>query len=286
MPSTYRHSVRELIARYRLEPTLRDLYVEGTTDVTLFNWFFAQLKIEGVKVYPINVVRIENPFPVENGGGGEKGDAIGLALALASAIPQARNVRCIVDKDIFGISVAPPVCSVLLVTDHSSLESYAFAQPSLSKLFQLYFQLALSKRLLDSALATLNAVFILRAAKFELSLAAHWIENFTRSTTVNQDEVVFDENDFIDKLVGSSAGRYSREQMCAKRDEIRARGLAALDGIHKRDALQLLGWYGREMGLGNNLTHEIPLARALFLSLELATITGFPLFVSLAGWAV
>jgi hypothetical protein len=54
-----RRTIEELIARYELEPTLRDIYVEGYTDALFFRWFLQKSNATNAIVYEIDCVEIE-----------------------------------------------------------------------------------------------------------------------------------------------------------------------------------------------------------------------------------
>jgi len=53
-----RHKVEELVALYELEPTIRDVYVEGETDEAFFEWFLAQTAPGRVEVKGIDSVEV------------------------------------------------------------------------------------------------------------------------------------------------------------------------------------------------------------------------------------
>lgn len=51
MTDPYRWTIPELIARYELEPDLRDIFVEGDRDLFLLNWFFNSAGLRKPVVY-------------------------------------------------------------------------------------------------------------------------------------------------------------------------------------------------------------------------------------------
>jgi hypothetical protein len=287
MANPYRKSPRELINLYHLEPRLRDVFVEGTSDQSLLRWFFGQTGLQDVKIYPANTVQIANTFPVENGGGGEKGRVLSLALELAKALPaDAKNAICIVDRDLIGVCQPPLVCRLLLTTEYSCIESYALNNVPLTKFFNMYFEHAISPVLLDSIYETLAALFFLRAAKFELHFTSSWVDHFTDSVALAEDLIEFDQERFAKKIANKSNGAFTEQELIEKAKEIEQRtNLPILSKIHKRDALQLLCWIGRHVGCDHVLCRPEAAARALFLSLDIGFVETFDLFRFLKAWA-
>jgi hypothetical protein len=58
MENEIRRTLDELVARYVLEPDLRDIYVEGKTDKLFLEWFLRNRGIEDIAVYEIETVDI------------------------------------------------------------------------------------------------------------------------------------------------------------------------------------------------------------------------------------
>jgi hypothetical protein len=48
----------ELVAKYKLEPSLRDLYVEGKGEICFLTWFFKKIAREDICIFPIDAVEI------------------------------------------------------------------------------------------------------------------------------------------------------------------------------------------------------------------------------------
>ncbi len=120
-----RKTVAELIARYKLEPSLKDLYVEGAADVRVMRKFSRELKLP-IEVYAIDGI----DCPVESVTlGNFANNAKGRVQWLADELDKAKtpvncSVRCIVDRDfdfLIGESYENPL---LLYTQFSSMEGY------------------------------------------------------------------------------------------------------------------------------------------------------------------
>ena len=55
--SQERRTIAELVARYELEPTLRDVYVEGRFDSAVLTWLFRERGCVDAVVYEIDPLR-------------------------------------------------------------------------------------------------------------------------------------------------------------------------------------------------------------------------------------
>ena len=88
-----RSTIRELISRYKLEPSLRDVYVEGSKDRSLLSWYCASNGMRDVSVREIDTVEVPSSLIVARGlRPGRRGAVITLGLelceAFGSSVPQ------------------------------------------------------------------------------------------------------------------------------------------------------------------------------------------------------
>ena len=89
-------TLKELQDLYKLEPKLRDLYVEGSSDANFFRWYLKTRGVNGVGVYPVDVLDIPENI-VRNYSlplGSAKGRLIALSYELANTSASG-HVMCI-----------------------------------------------------------------------------------------------------------------------------------------------------------------------------------------------
>ena len=97
-----KRSIQELRMRYKLEPHLKDIYVEGKFDKDLLTAVFALNNIHDRIVYDINSVNVPSEIMIEeNLTSGNKQRVICLARKTSNLSPDC-NFRCLVDKDLDG----------------------------------------------------------------------------------------------------------------------------------------------------------------------------------------
>src|SRR5271166_1542994 len=141
MDDQNRRPIGELVARYRFHPELRDLFVEGDRDVSLFRWFLSNLPGKKAVVYHINTIGITRGASQAVGISteGNKGRVLTLAMTLDKELPlECRSVYCCVDKDFHEFGFALPECRYLVYTGYACMECYALNPNPLSKLFEIY----------------------------------------------------------------------------------------------------------------------------------------------------
>jgi|SRR5882672_1324324 len=97
-----RWTLEELLSRYELEPSIRDIYVEGPFDQFFLQWFLQQSGLANIVAYPIDSVHL--PGAVLDRLGlehGNRGRVIALAHELEATSPRdlRTQVACVVDAD-------------------------------------------------------------------------------------------------------------------------------------------------------------------------------------------
>ncbi|MBU1633336.1 hypothetical protein KJ762_02365, partial [bacterium] len=95
-----RRTLEEIHALYQVEPELRDLYVEGSSDKCFFDWYIESTGEANVTVYPIELIDIPDEILQKHSlpSGSNKARLIALSYEVASS-PAAAGVMCIADRD-------------------------------------------------------------------------------------------------------------------------------------------------------------------------------------------
>jgi len=119
-----RWSIDDLITRYTLEPGLQDYFVEGGSDLMIYQSLISAEKRDDIILYDIDNVDIDGQ--VLNGGGlteGKRQRIIYLLRQLEAAVPDG-SYAGIVDKDLEEEFPTPLNTKNILVTKYRDLESY------------------------------------------------------------------------------------------------------------------------------------------------------------------
>jgi hypothetical protein len=128
-----RRTISELLARYRLEPSLRDVYVEGSFDRDIFSAFLSQADGD-LKFYEIETVDISaDTLKKHQLTDGNKQRVVALARELSVVDGNCRYV-CVADKDLDHWLGKLEITPGLNWTKYTSIELYFLRQDIISSI--------------------------------------------------------------------------------------------------------------------------------------------------------
>ena len=194
-----RKTVDELLALYSLEPTLKDIYVEGRSDKTLIEWFLSVNEIKGVSVYLIDFINIADQVLDRHGldKGSNRSRVIALSAELSVSLPCPCKVICIADRDYEDYLSSEISNNILEFTDYNSIELYFFNISMLNKFFHLVlggFPFS-AKDIMEKGTPILEELYIIRLANIALKWQMKWI-NFAKYVHFSND-ISFDCDSFL-----------------------------------------------------------------------------------------
>jgi len=235
-----RFRVHELRVKYSLEPTLRDVFVEGKTDEEFYGWFLRTSGNTSCRVLRVSLVEI--PFEMLESEGLPDNNR-GRAILLARRFSETRCATSIVDRDFDDILGPEPPTESLLTTDYSSLEMYCFAQEPLQKFLSVVlrgFPLSAAE-VLDLLTQPLLELAVLRCANQELGLCLSWVP-FQRDCRDNATSIQLDRPRFLSRWTRTrpeselinTIEKYVQERISS--------GLIARALIRGHDFVELLRW--------------------------------------------
>lgn len=264
-------SIPELIARYRLEPQVRDLFVEGRHDATVIARFLRSLDLREVVVYEISTVDVPtDDVLTANLNDGNRGRVIYLAFELEKYLePDSRAVTCIADRDYDLLRNQVYESPFLLFVEYSCMEMYAFEPGILDDMLAAVAP-NLNKtgnEVLDELEPVLRRLFLIRAANIILKLNLRWLPTFHESCTITEKKIAFDEEDFIRRYLGKNA---KLDDMAKFRDEITVLE-RLMEGdrrlfIRGHDFVDALSWYLREHASKSSPLHRREIVDVLVLT--------------------
>jgi hypothetical protein len=251
----------ELIARYRFEPTIRDVFVEGRADANLVTKFLQSQNLKDVAVYEISSVEISAERLIEAGhSDGARQRVIFLALYCKDNLPlKSCAVTCVADRDYDLLLGKSYDCPFLLFWDHCCLEMYAFdsrfldpvlrsAAPSLQKS---------GDTVLSELEPVLLRLFAIRTTNIWLGLGLEWLPSFPDSCTLTSKSVEFDESDFIDRYLSKNARLKEKENFLRELKILTSK----MSGdrrqfIRGHDFVAALSWYLRKSTSKSSVLHR------------------------------
>jgi len=201
-----KRSLNTLIARYKLEPGLKDIYVEGPRDRSILQWFLEAKGIKDIKVYLIETIDLPHctfsKFDLSTNSNRDM--VIGLAKQLTSVFGSLTlKVKCVVDTDYDHYLNKIRKDNVLVYTDYTSMEMYCFNKSYLNKFLSLVlsgFSIS-SVKLLSHLTKPLQRIFLMRLANEELNWNMTWLNDFTKYFSWKRKGIEFDEEGLLNSLL-------------------------------------------------------------------------------------
>ena len=284
-----RRTIDELITRYTLEPSLKDIFVEGPLDKAIYSWYLANGGCHGVVVFEIGSIEVDEGTVAAHGfESGNRSRVIALALELDSRFPNTlAHVRCVADSDFDFILKSRRNARHLLYTDYTSVELYAYSQELLEKVLAFGFGLPQTdcSSLFGCLAPILQELFVLKAANQALSWGLNWIP-FTRCCALNGAVIEFNRDDFVQRYLNTDQRLQEKNEFENKCEELRSVTLAdPRHGIQGHDFITLVGWYlNQKLGRGSHGLGEQALTRAIILpAVDIYVLSSETLFVQLTA---
>lgn len=279
--------VEELIERYKLEPSLRDIYVEGELDKGILDWTLDVRTNNNIAVYEIATVFI-SPEQVLGYGlyDNNKGRVIALAHLLRQHLaPDSLQVTCIVDKDLDAILNIDHNNELLLLTDYSCIEMYLYNTHTIDKFLQLAVRRfnKTAEEVLRELTPILENLFLARLANETLRLGLSEIQ-FERYCSLSRSNFNFDFAGYIRNYLISNRRAGELERFTQEIDRLRP--LLNTDPrfqINGHDFIRLFACYiGKHRPRLRQTFDTATVERMLFTAIERNQLNEDELFMRLA----
>ena len=242
MPEAERRLIHELITRYQLEPSLQDIYVEGSDDKAIIEGVMEEHGITGVKVLEISCVEV----PIGRGEDtGSRAKVVELAKALSQAFQgEELHVACVIDADLDHVFGATENNALLIRTDYTDIEMYFFTSEVFDKLNQQCIRgRKLSAYMVNGFMvSTLTSLFLIRCgnAKLEWHLEPHDFDTLI-SFDRNQGRFTFDKAEYVKRYLNKNRRFPKREEFLRQVEAIELpEELDRRCFIHGKDFVSLL----------------------------------------------
>lgn len=197
-----RRTVSDLVARYTLEPTLRDVFVEGAFDEQIVRQYFLKTSRERPLVTRIDTIEISDDVLAKHRlTRGEKNEIVALAEEIFAALGDIPGITCIIDADCDRILGTLSTNPLILATDFTSMDMYWLSDETVGRFFAVMGEPSWDIETLTSHLAsTGKEIFLVRAANQSLKLRAAIIP-IRKYCTRKQSTLSFDASRYRETLL-------------------------------------------------------------------------------------
>jgi len=281
-------TIEELLALYELEPALKDVFVEGPTDRAFVESVLRYAGLVNVQVNEIELVDIPDPVLARIATcSGKRQRVIALAIELerASASDLTRRVCCDADADEEAGRTPAVVGALLLYTDFTSVQLYAYSPDVLQRYLDLVvlgfpLRAEATLRLMEPVL---REMALSRRVNDTLRLATAPVDA-TDDCEISDAAIVCDTARFTLRFLSKAAATHRRDEYLAEKRRLEA----LLPGdprfwVHGEDFVHLLYWIivrRRGAGSGRTVSRDL-LGKALLLAVPFDVVVTKPLFVEL-----
>jgi len=285
-----RRELNALLERYRREPSIKDIFVEGSLDQTLVRSFLRWRGLASTGVLPIRSIRIPNQLLLDQEYGSDKGRLMALARyleeELGAGVPP---VRCIVDRDFEDLLGVRSVGSsnLILRTDLASMDMYFFNRSLLERVLVDFVGISDldTDLLLGQIGSVLMTVSVMFAANRSLGLECSHIQ-LRRCTKYDRESGIrFDDQEYLVRYLNKGAAMGQRREFESEMHRISA--MAPTDPrrwVRGRDFLPLLSYVMRKHGVSQQRCTPSILEGAFTLAADLEYLEKFHLFRTLRCW--
>lgn len=286
MKDSANFNIDTLATRYFLHPNRCDVFCEGEQDMGLIRSFLSAHLRQHVSVFPVSVVNIPEDVLSKHSLAypSNRNEVIALALELEASGVKETQVVCVADAD-WGHLLGQDIdCSLLLFTDYTSMEMYAFRSDVLNRLLFAIAPKTTSsgQALLDGFLEPLQFLFAIRATNIDMKLGLKWVDDLERFCKKQTDaKFSFDTTQFHHRYVKirlpASKQQEFDERMAgiksAFRDDPRFQ-------VRGHDFTALLTWVLRKIHGKQHIKQE-SLCEMLYMAIPLSDLAASELFSEL-----
>ncbi|HWM25447.1 MAG TPA: DUF4435 domain-containing protein [Chthoniobacterales bacterium] len=238
----------EIIARYELNPSLCDVYVEGGTDRGILEAFLEDCGAVDVIVYDIETINI--PASTVRGLGLEnnnRGRVIALSRILYEKFGAKLPVSGIVDADFDIILGIKENCPLVLMTDYTSMEMYFFNSKALKKFIRSVCpSLGMTAdALLQAITLPLKQLFLARLANRVLQWRMKSVPAERSCKVKPGKEISFDFNGYLKKYLSKNSRICDQTEFLKviARWEKKCAGLDPRCCIHGHDFVEMVALF-------------------------------------------
>lgn len=205
-------TIEELLARYQLEPDLRDVFVEGTFDREVLTHHL-KASNAGHAFYEVDTVDVPaSVLKVYGLTSGNKQRVIALSNELSNA-PVEAQVYCLVDRDLDHWFGKTENSARLRWTAFCSIENHFLNAETIRDVVMTTSRAKIVNfdAFVTSLMNVLRQLYALRLADRELSLNLKWITN-RKYLSVDSGSIVFDLPRYTHAVLNASAATKKKSE--------------------------------------------------------------------------
>lgn len=285
---TTRTRIAELISRHELEPSLRDVVVEGAFDQRVVQKFVKSL--DGPKIAVLQIANIEIPDEIQlaQEHGSNRGKILALARELTSKAFRHTSIYSIVDRDYDDLGVSQVSVAGVRRTDYSTMDMYFFDPELLQSVAEDFLNVTLDdyQALLNNVLDVLGKISLLYAANASLGLNCRILPLRKCCSYNSSAGLAFDLDEYLGRYFNTALTACTRAQFESEVMALGSNSPADARGwVRGKNYWELLQFVLRACGANRQHCTAESLQNAFILALDQSRFAEWTLFGDLAVWA-
>ncbi len=279
----YQRTISEIVAIHRMEPEIRDLFVEGNCDCHLLTWYLREIGKTTVSVTRIDLVEIPDDIVVKHGLNldSNRAKVLSLAYELHEYGITVITAGCIVDLDFQPFIPLERVVPLIHFTDYNSIECYLLSERNLSKFIDLVlkgFSLN-SVRIIDAISYIAVEIFSIRLTNEYLRWGLPWV-NLKGYVKCKKSKITFNKNGYIKAYLSKGRKLHEKEAFLSRLAESQSiiSGKSIMVSFRGHDFTYLLYKLISKTKKDHNLANHDALEAALAGCIDLDSLRSEPLF--------
>lgn len=281
MASDFRRSIEETVLLHSLEPTLKSIYVEGSTDKAILDLFVSINSIE-CNVYEINSAVDFSEQVAKDSSLGSNRNKLILFSTILAAESAGENILCVIDRDFDDFLPDFTNNIFLFRSDYSCIEAYILNNHTINKILKIGFaNFPLSgERVIQELIKFLPSLFFLRLLReTEPDLKFTTLIKTENIFSAGRDGLVaFNLSTYIERFCNKNAIRDKADYLIEKVSQM----VNEFNGdirnvIHGHDFVDSFFRYVNIVK-NTNQFKEATFEKAIFIAIETRTLIEYTLF--------
>lgn len=278
----YERTLQEVITLAQLEPSIKDIYVEGSSDRQVLKWYNSRINEKLAIVKTIDSIHITDDEVKKYGFANAKNNKAKI-ITLAKALEEYDNgincILCIADKDLDHFRNRLVYGSNIIYYDWTSLEMVFFNSSCMDKFITLaYPKIGMpGKELLTAMTPVLKSVYAIRIVMDEESIQTKLL--WRRLLALEEDnQISFDITDAVKRTINKVGRARDRDYILSKCKDINF-DCDDRDCIRGHDFTDLLTWITSKYYKEINKDDREIIEKIIISSIEVDLLaTGAPSF--------
>jgi hypothetical protein len=262
-----RRTLQELLTLHTLEPSLRDIVVEGEYDQRLFRWFLGDKAV----IHFVGSIEMDDGLLINAGRKANNRERVILLGELAEKkIPEIKSLRGVIDRDYDDYIDDYVIPQCVIRTDFTCIEMYAWEARVMGHFLAFFcgkndIPSQTVFGMLGKALPELFAIRVVGERMVNVML--DWIDP-DRYVTLVEGVLLLDRNRFILALLQKTGSSKHLAKFLRQVEALLASFPEDLRfQIHGHDFTLLLKVAMKEMGVQRELLNAVTLAHGLAISI-------------------